>query len=150
MLLVCIKKFFLGIIATNSMLVFCSELGIFLQNREVFISNFVKYYYCNLTQRIMYDVPTTYHQKIINLLLFMSLMFYNTKNLSSMDTSVSDVLNDATTEHATAQMKRYLNQDIKFTSNRANLVFGAPENLGSESMLLTFSGECSDLSYFSL
>src|SRR5699024_3929558 len=97
-------------IAVNTLLIFCSELDLFLENRELFISNFVKYFYCQLTQKILYDVPYPHQQKIISLLFFMSLMFYNTKNLSSMDVGLTDVLNDLTTEHATSQMKRHLGQ----------------------------------------
>ena len=65
-------------------IIFCSELSLFLNDKLLFISNYVKFMYCYTTDSPIFDPRTHLELKYVSIYLTYSLLFLNTSNLTTM------------------------------------------------------------------
>ncbi|XP_025191128.1 uncharacterized protein LOC112591497 [Melanaphis sacchari] len=123
-------------------LIFLSELKYFNYSPLLFISNFIKFKYCNFYKQYAFDPDTFEKLRICFELIVESVLFLTTKNLTNISPHVQNPLIAFTGERPKTSLNRlkkvnaiYNNQGIR-SSQCVNL----PMDLGARSTNIEISG----------
>ncbi|KAG8362573.1 p47 [Fopius arisanus] len=65
-------------------IIFCSELSYFMENKLLFVSNYVKFTWCYAMSRDIFDPQNFEDLRVMSIYMTYSLMFLNTTNLTNM------------------------------------------------------------------
>lgn len=93
-------------------LIFCSELIAFQYNPLLFLSNYVKFMWCNITNNRIFD-PKTYDEiRLLVTYLTYGLLFINNSNLSNMSEGTHQPLIAYTGERPKSAMSKFKSSTV--------------------------------------
>jgi hypothetical protein len=113
----------------GSDVIFCSHLKLF--KGLVFISNYIKFWYCINLQKFNFN-PTTYDElKYVNTLLTFSQVFLYTKNLNLMPKDTHGPLTVITGERPSKYVDKFENYLYPVEGSRPMMLIGKPADTGT-------------------
>lgn len=119
-----------NILSNLFIIIYCDDLVLFLNHKPTFISNYVKYMYCQLTGSLIPNPRTLDQKKLISNLYFFSFLFNETKNLNLINPDASNVLMSIHAQDGKNRLKQNKNVQYLF-GNKAQLGMGEPLNIGA-------------------
>lgn len=110
-------------------LVFCSELALFLYNKPVFVSNYLKFMWCYACDRPSFDPRTQEELQTLSVYLLYATLFLRTNNLTSMPEETHNPLISYTGERPKIAMSKF---DLSSVYNAEGTRAMQTVNLGSD------------------
>lgn len=110
-------------------LVFCSELALFLYNKPVFVSNYLKFMWCYACDRPSFDPRTQEELQTLSVYLLYATLFLRTNNLTSMPEETHNPLISYTGERPKIAMSKF---DLSNVYNAEGTRAMQTVNLGSD------------------
>lgn len=115
-------------------IIFCSELQYFSYNKLLFISNYVKFMWCYLLDKQIFNPTTASDFKTISIYMMHSLLFLRSSNLAHMSTSTHNPLIAYTGERPRTAMNKFDTRRVyRVEGNRAMMTVGKSGDFGSRS-----------------
>lgn len=115
-------------------IIFCSELSYFSYNKLLFISNYVKFTWCYLLDRQIFNPSTAKDFKTLCVYMMHSLLFLKSNNLAHMSTATHNPLIAYTGERPRTAMNKFDTQAIyQAEGHRAMMTIDKSGDFGSKS-----------------
>lgn len=96
----------------DSLIIFCSELNLFLYNPILFLSNYLKFTWCYVLNRNVFDPVSIYDLDIMISYLTYGFLYLNTNNLTNMPEDTHNPLIAYTGERPRNNLSKFKNKKI--------------------------------------
>lgn len=123
-------------------IIFCSELPYFAYNKLLFISNYVKFAWCYLLDKQIFNPSTTSDFKTVCVYMIHSLLFLYSSNLAHMSTATHNPLIAYTGERPRTAINKFdTRKTYRVEGHRAMMTMGKSGDLGSKSNYIEIINE---------
>lgn len=115
-------------------LIFCSELALFLYNKPLFVSNYLKFMWCYACDRPSFDPKTHEELQLVCVYMLYSTLFMRTNNLTSMPEESHNPLITYTGERPKIAMSKFdLSREYAVEGTRAMQTVNMGSDFGANS-----------------
>lgn len=123
-------------------IIFCSELPYFAYNKLLFISNYVKFAWCYLLNKQIFNPSTMSDFKTVCIYMIHSLLFLYSSNLAHMSTVTHNPLIAYTGERPRTAINKFdTRKTYRVEGHRAMMTIGKSGDLGSKSNYIEIINE---------
>lgn len=118
----------------NATIIFCSELAYFMYNPVLFMSNYIKFTWCNMNQQLIFDPITAEDMKTLNIYIYYGLLHAKTTNLTNMPKETHGGLIAHTAERPKNALNKFQDNEIcNVEGSRALQTTNSGSDFGTQS-----------------